>query len=304
MGFFDWLKGKRGRDGYVYAPTMTGYTPSFLSFGDNVYASDIIIQAIRCIANEMMKLNPRHIRVVDGKQETITGSSIARVLKSPNQWMTTADFLSKITVLLELTKNAYIYPDYQVSPTGERQYLGLYPLKPSQVEYLTDKGTNRLFIRFTFANGNTVTLPQSDVIHWRKDYGADDYFGGSLFGGDDNAGLLKNLELFNTITQSIAEALKCSLAINGVMKYISVTSQDRLDAERNRFVADLRAGKSTVLFLDAKAEYQNIPRDIKLVDKDTIDFFYQMILRTSGVSMAILSGDYNDVPRRNVIIRE
>ncbi len=297
MGFFEWIKSKTKKGHYIYAPTMTGYTPAFSAFGDNVYASDIIIQAIRCIANEMMKLQPRHIRVVDGKQETITNSSIARAFRRPNKWMTTADLLSKMTVLRELNKNAYMYPDYIIDSTGAKQYIGLYPLKPTTAEYLTDQYTNQLYIRFTFGQGERVTLPADEVIHWRKDYGVDDYFGGSMLGGDDNQSLLKNLETYNTITQSIAEGLKCSLSITGAMKYITVTSEDTLKAERDKFVADLRAGKSTVLFLDNKAEYVNIPRDVKFVDKETLEFFYQTILRNSGVSIAILNGDYNDTQK-------
>lgn len=294
MGVFGWLKDRfnnfRGR----YAPTQTGYTPVFSDFGDSIYASDIVVQSIRCIANEMMKLNPRHIRTVDGKQMTITDSSIARVLKNPNAWMTTADFLSKITVLRELTKNAYIYMDSE-ERNGKREFLGAYPLKPQTVEYLTDLSNGSLWLRFTFGNGNKVTLPQQDIVHWRKDYGVDDYFGGALVGaGEDNIGMLKTLELYNTITQSIAEALKCSLSINGVMQYVTLVGEEKLKAERDRFVADLRAGKSTVLFLDNKAEYKNIPRDVKIVDKDTLEFFHKTILRSTGVSLPILNGDYTD----------
>ena len=111
MGFFDFLKPKQEKQsGLTHAPTMTGYNPTFTSFGDNVYASDIIVQSIRCKANEFKKLDPQHIRTTDGRQQTVTDSSIARVLKRPNPFMTQADFLEKITILRELTKNCFIYP--------------------------------------------------------------------------------------------------------------------------------------------------------------------------------------------------
>lgn len=295
MGLFDWLKKKSKDENKImpYAPTMSGYSPIFSSFGDNVYASDIIVAATRCIANEMMKLRPRHIRIKDGKQEVLSDTSIARCLRRPNSFMTTADFLSKITILNELTNNTFIYPDFYISKGNEKIYTGLYPLKPMNVEYLTDVTSSRLYIRFTFGNGTVVTLPSEQVIHWRKDYGVDDYFGGNMFGVSENRELLKNLKTFDTIKQSIAEAMKCSLAINGVMKYITLMNEEKLNAERDKFVAALRKGESSVLFLDGKAEYQTISRDIKLVDKDTLQFFYENILRTSGVSVAILNGDYS-----------
>lgn len=297
MGLFDFFK-KRKPDEQAeesirlpYAPTMSGYTPTFIPFGDNVYASDIIVRATQCVANEMMKLNPRHIRTVNGKQQTDYKSSIAKCFRRPNQYMTLADLLGKMTVLRELTNNAFLYPDYIRLESGQKYYIGLYPLKPSEVDVLMDE-SERLYYRFYFGNGTTVTLPVSEVIHWRKDYGVDDFFGGNLFGAGQNRELLQDLQTFSEIKQSIAEAMKVSLTVNGVMQYVPLMSEDKLKAERDSFVADMRSGKSSVLFLDGKAEYKPITRDVKLVDKDTLDYFYQSILMTSGVSMPILTGDY------------
>ena len=110
LDFFRKNKSKANQ-GLQYAPTQTGYTPTFTAFGDNIYASDLVVQSIRCKANEFKKLNPRHIRLIDNKKAVITEGSIARVLKRPNAWMTTSEFLEKITILLELNKNVYIYPE-------------------------------------------------------------------------------------------------------------------------------------------------------------------------------------------------
>ena len=119
MGFFDFWKKKESKKGLQNAPTMTGWSPSFTSFGENVYASDLVVQSIRCKANEFKKLDPRHIRTTDGKQQTVTDSSIAKVLKRPNPYMTQADFLEKITILREVSKNAFIYPTYYITKGGE-----------------------------------------------------------------------------------------------------------------------------------------------------------------------------------------
>lgn len=273
------------------APTMTGVAPFYSSFGESVYASDLVVQSIRCKANEFKKLDLRHIRTSDGKQQTITDSSIARVLKRPNPLMTEADFLEKITILLELNRNVFIYPTYYMTKGGERYYTGLYPLKPSAVEYRQDdKGA--LFIHFSFANGFETTLPAADVIHWRKDYGVNDYFGGGAFGGNDNEGLLTMLERYDMLTQSIAKALECSCQINGVVKYNTYNDDDAKKAERAKFEQALRENKSGVLFTDNKMEYTHMPRDVKLVDAETLKFFHDAILRANGTSLAILSGDY------------
>ena len=292
MGFFDFLKPKKGQSGLTNAPTMTGYNPTFTSFGDNVYASDIVVQSIRCKANEFKKLDPRHIRTTDGRQQIVTDSSIARVLKRPNPYMTQADFLEKITILRELSKNCFIYPTYYITKGGEKYFTGLYPLKPQRVDYLQDdKGT--LYLHFVFYNGYETTLPAADVIHWRKDFGVNDYFGGNAFGGDDNDGLLSMLDRYDMLTQGIAKALQCSCQINGIVKLNTYADEKKLAAARSDFLARLDNNDSGILFTEDKMEYTHMPRDVKLVDAETLKFFYEAILRANGTSLPILNGDYN-----------
>ena len=294
MGIFNFGKKEpkqESKQGLTYAPTMSGDLPFYSAFGDSVYASDIIVQSIRCKANEFKKLAPRHIRTVNGTQTVITDSSVARVLARPNQYMTQADFLEKITILLELNKNVFIYPEYYLTKGGERYYTALYPLKPSQVWYLVDK-SGKMFIKLLFANGYEAILPTDSIIHWRKDFGVNDYFGGGMFGGNDNAGLLTMLRRYDQLTQSIAKALECSCQINGVMRVNSYLEDDKSVKAREEFEANLKANKSGVLFTDMKAEYTHLPRDVKLVDAETLRFFYDTILRANGTPLCILNGDY------------
>lgn len=291
MGIFDFWKKKEKPQGVRYAPTMSGSLPFYSPFGESVYASDIVVQSIRCKANEFKKLDPQHVRKADGKEQTITDSSIARVLRRPTPYMSTADFLEKITILLELNKNVFIYPQYYMTQGGERYYTGLYPLKPSFVEYLTNEKGD-VFIHFEFANGFETTLPANSVIHWRKDYGVNDYFGGSAFGGDDNEGLLTMLQRYDQLTQSIAKALKCSCQINGIVEYNAYMDEEKLAAAKTEFNQRLKDNDSGILFTDQKLDYTHLPRDVKLVDAETLKFFYETILRANGTSLAILNGDY------------
>ncbi len=294
MGFFDLFKPKKEKqtNGLHYAPTMTGGAPFYTSFGESVYASDIIVQSIRCKANEFKKLDPRHIRTTNGAKAVVNDSSIARVLKRPNAYMTTADFLEKITILLELTKNVFIYPTWYKTKGGEKFYTGLYPLKPSEAQYLTDEA-GTLYIKFRFANGYDVTLPADSVIHWRKDYGVNDYFGGGMFGGNDNAGLLTMLQRYDQLTQGIAKALEISCNVNAALKVNTYSETEAMQKKREEFEADIKNNKSGLLVMDMSSEFINIPRDIKLVDAETLKFFYDTILRANGASIAILNGDYS-----------
>jgi HK97 family phage portal protein len=291
MGFFDFWRKKEQKQSLKYAPTMNGGLPFYAPYGDSVYASDIVVESIRCKANEFKKLAPRHIRTVNGTQTVITDSSVARVLRRPNPYMTQSDFLEKIAILLELNKNVFIYPEYYITNCGERYYTALYPLKPADVWYLVDD-REKMFIKMKFANGYEIVLPIDSVIHWRKDYGVNDYFGGSMLGGNDNAGLMTMLKRYDQLTQSIAKALECSCQINGVMRVNTYLDDEKSIAARSEFEANLAANKSGILFTDMKAEYTHLPRDVKLVDAETLKFFHDTILRANGTPLAILNGDY------------
>lgn len=291
MGLFDFLKQKpKAGGGMNYAPTMGGNVPFYTEFGNDIYASDIVVQSIRCKANEFKKLQPRHIVMKDGRKTVDTESSIAKCLRRPNEYMTTADFLEKCAILLELNKNAFIYPTYYMTKAGKKFFTGIYPLKPASVEYLIDN-SGRYFVHFNFSNGYENTVPVSDVIHWRKDF-FDDYFGGGGI-GNNNSGLVKALRQYDRLTQSIAKAVECSCQINGVMKINTYLEDEKMEKKRGEFEQRLLHNESGILFTDMKSEYTHLARDVKLVDAETLKFFYETITRANGVSLAILNGDYN-----------
>lgn len=291
MGLLDWLKGAKKRQpaSLQYAPTQNGFVPFYSEFGDNVYLSDIVVESIRCKANEMKKLKPRHIRTRNDQESVITDSSVARVLRNPNPYMTTSDFLEKITILLELNKNVFIYPEYYISKGGEKIYTALYPLMPINVAIMVDK-SNQYFYRMDFNNGTQALFREEEIIHWRKDYGIDQYFGGNQLG---NRGLLKALDRYDKLCQSIAKAIEVSCSINGIMRVNSYLSDENTKKDQEQFKELLKNNESGILFTDLKSDYTHIPHDVKLVDAETLKFFYETITRANGVSVAILNGDYS-----------
>lgn len=293
MGLLDIFKKKPAEAEKKPAYTMTGGYPVFSDFGDDIYASDIIIQSIRCKANEFKKLQPRHIRTAsDGTQSVIHDSSVAKILRQPNAWMTQCDFLEKVAVMLELNKNVFIYPEWYKTKGGEKYYTALYPLKPSVVEYLMD-ASGKLFIKMEFASGYKVTLPASDVIHWRKDFGFDEYFGGNIAGGNDNAGVLKLLKQYDKVLQSIAKGLELSCQVKGILKINTYLADEKQQAEADNFVKKLEDSSTGIVVSDLKTEWQGLQgNQPQIVDANLIKFLHESILRHNGTSLAVFSGDY------------
>lgn len=278
---------------------MSGFTPVFSQFGTDIYASDIVQNAISCICNDMSKLFPKHIRVnpEDGLQEVVN-DELNKLLKfGPNPLMTTSDFISKIVYQYEYNKNAFIYPTYDIVPiddkTYKRRYTGLWPLQPTTVEFLED-ASGKLFIKFYFSDGDPYTFPYEDIIHWRKDFTQNDFLGGDLEGKANNKSLLKLLNTSNTAVQGIDNGIKAALAIRGIIKVNTMLDDEKQEEERKRFEEKLKNSESGLLAMDNKSEYIPLKADPKMIDKDTMEFIDKRILANYGVSLAIYNGDFTE----------
>ena len=295
MGFFSDLFKKAPKQ-TKYAPMLNGYMPIYSQFGTDIYASDVVRQAIKCIADEMSKLNPTHVRYKDSDPNPVKGN-IQKVLDNPNPLMTTAEFLEKITYLLMLNLNVFIIPTYYTwidEKTGAeiRYYECLYPIQPIQVDFIEDL-TGTMFVKFYFRNGETTTIKYDNIIHWRTDYALSEYMGGDLMGQPDNAPLLETLELNKQMLQGIAKAMNASYAVNGVVKYNTMLDDGKTEAALRELEGKLQRSESGFLPIDIKADFTPITKNTQIVDPDVVKFIDEKILRNFRVPLSILKGDFN-----------
>lgn len=275
---------------------MNGFAPIYSQFGTNIYASDVVQQAVKCIVDEMKKLNPTHVRYINNDPVPITKGSVQEVLGNPNQLMTTSEFLEKTMWLLMLNYNAFIVPTYYVwtdpeSGAERRYYDGLYPINPTQVDFIED-AAGRLFVKFFFWNGYTTTLSYNDIIHIRYNYSVNEYMGGNVMGQPDHEALLDTLELNQNLLQGVAKAMKASYAVNGIVKYNTMLDDGKTTAALQELENKLRNSESGFLPLDIKSEFTPLQKSVALVDEATLKFVDEKILRNFGVPLCILTGDY------------
>lgn len=294
MEWFDRLF-RRGPKNKKFAPTFDGYMPIYSQFGTNIYASDVVQQALKCIVDEMKKLNPTHIRY-RGNDPAPVKSTVQDVLDAPNDLMTTSEFLEKTVWLLLLNYNAFIIPTYYTwvdDKTGveRRYYESLYPINPTQVDFIED-ASGRLFVTFWFWNGYQTTIPYDDVIHIRYNYSVNQYMGGNQMGQPDHEALLGTLQLNHDLLQGIAKAMKASYAVNGVVKYNTLLDDGKTELALKEMENKLRNSESGFLPIDLKADFTPLEHKTELVDKPTLEFIDSKILRNWGVPLAILTGDY------------
>lgn len=297
MSWFDKIF-RRGPKKTIIAPTLNGWLPMYGQYMDfNVYSSDMVQQVLSCIVNEMKKLRPMHIRNSENFNDPVpVKGNIQDILNNPNPLMTTSDFLEKIVWLLLLNSNVFILPIYSTwtdQKTGEerRYYEALYPLKPTQVDFLQDEGGN-LYVKFYFANGTNTTIPYENVIHIKYKYMLNDFMGGNELGQPDNEAIKKTLQMNEHLIKSIAKAMDASYQVNGVVKFNTMLDNGDTEAALKELERKLNNSESGFLPLDLKAEFTPLERKAEIVDADTLKFIDEKILRFWGVPLAILTGDY------------
>ncbi len=287
MWIVDYFKNAtKSKSSNVNLQMLNGTTPVFSSFGDNIYVSDVVQQALSCIVFEMKKLSIKHIREQGFTITSVNDSQVQWVLDNPNSYMTQSDFLEKITWNLLLNFNSYIVPAYEGG-----KLIALYPIKPSYVtfkQYIDD-----IAVEFRFDNGYCYEIPYSSVIHLRYRYNKNELLGGNINGKPDFDELRKTLDINNTLMENIPNAIKSSYQVLSVVKYNTLMDKGKTQAAIEEMLENLAANKSGILPLGLDAEYIPITRNLQQVDEKTLKFIDEKILRTWGVSLPILTGDYS-----------
>ena len=281
-----------------YASFLNNTTPIFSQFGRNIYASDVVQMCIDCIAQECSKLQPRHIMRTSNGPVT-DDDSLNKLFKfAPNPIMTTRDFLEKTIWNLFLNYNAFIYPinnpTQDIRGNWHNNYSAFYPLNPSIAEFLQD-AAGTLYIKFTFQSGyQSPPIPYSQIIHLRKKFSTNDIMGGGMNGQPDNIALLKTLEINDTVLQGIAKAIPTALSVRGTLGVGTQMDYDNLMKEKDEFEKKMANSESGILPMTVGTTFTPINFSGVTVDKSTLDFLENKVLRWFGVSLPILSGDYTD----------
>ena len=278
------------------APNLDGFWPIYTQYGTSIYNSDVVQQALKCIVDEMKKLNPTHIRY-NGADPVPVKDDLQELLQNPNEIMTASEFLEKTTWLLLLNYNAFIVPTYYTwtdENTGatRRKYTALYPIKPSEVDFIQDAETGRLYVSFRFNNGYKTTLDYADVIHIKYNYSVNQYMGGNELGQPETKAILETVELNNALLRGVAKSLNASYAVNGIVRYNTVMDGGKTERALQELERKLRNSESGFLPLDLKADFTPIQRASALVDPATLEFVDEKILRNWGVPRCILTGEY------------
>ncbi len=253
------------------------YNSVFNSFGDDIYKSEIVRSCIRPLAEHSSKANAK-----------CTDKRIERILNvNPNPYMNGRDFLYKIRTKLEIKNTAFIY----IGRDDTGKVVSFYPVPFSYFEAV--EYAERLFIKFYFMGDETrsLVLPWEDLAVLRKDYNDSD------ISGDDNSSILGMLELINTTNQGIANAVKATANLRGILKSTkAMLAPEAIKQQKDNFVKDYLnlENEGGIASLDATQEFTPIKMEPTITNYAQMKEFRENVHRYYNISDAIVMSDYTE----------
>lgn len=252
---------------------LGGFTAIFRPFGSEVYKSDLIRSCIRPLAELSSKANP-----------SSSDARVERILTyAPNPFMNGKDFLAKCRNLLEVKNTLFIL----IFRDDKGRASGFYPVPYASYEGLEYNGN--LYVKFTFSSTagsiKEMVVPWADLAVARKDYLFHD------IGGEDNGAILPTLELINTTNQGVANAVKSTANLRGIIKaQKTMLDPEETVAMRNKFVEDYMSLENSggIAALDPTMEFIPITMQPAITTYEQMREFRENVYRYFGVSEDII----------------
>lgn len=267
------------------AEIMNGSPAIFSPFSGDAYESDIYRSAVDAIARNTAKLKPTHVITMQGQRKE-GDSQLNRILQvRPNPYMTTYDMIYKLVTHYYLYNNCFAY----LQKDDKGNLIGIYPLRPSQMEYITDP-TGEMYCKFYFINGKEFILPFTEVFTMRRFFNSNDLL------GDSNTAILPSLDLANTQNEGMTSAIKANATIRGILKYNQVLSPEKLKIEKDAFISDYLSVSNSggIAAMDSKAEYIPLTSVPYAIDDKQLASVKNKIYDYLGVSENIVNSKYNE----------
>ena len=251
-----------------------GFHAIFSPFGRDANRSELVRSCVRALADQTAKATP----TVSGNDAA--AKQLERVLKyRPNPYMNGKDFLYKVRTHYELTNTAFIV----IIRDDLGKIQGLYPMPYQTIEALKDE-RGELYIKF-YVNGSQYIFSWADVVVLRKDYNEHDIV------GDANDPILNTLNLINTSNQGIANAIKSTANLRGIVKSTKAMLDPKdQKAQGEQFVKDYLSLENTggVAYLDNTLDFEPIKMEPAITSWTQMREFRENLFRYFGVDDEII----------------
>jgi HK97 family phage portal protein len=258
----------------------------FYPWNGKIFESDIIRSAIRPKANAIGKLAAKHIRG-DGELIKVNPDAWMRdILAWPNEYMSMQDFLTKMIFQRELNHNAFAYV--------ERDAMGypsaIYPVPATSVELKEEE--KQLFLKFNLTDGRNMIVPYSDILHLRKDFNDNDFFGNT-----GTQAIQSLMEVLTTTDQSIINAVKNSAIIKWILKFKAVLKKEDINLQVEEFTKNylsIENGGTGAAASDPRYDLEQVKTDSFVPNAAQMKETIQRIYSYFGVNDSIVQNKYDE----------
>lgn len=279
---------------YKYLTTykmLNDNSSSFYNWNGKIYDSSIARTAIGTNGINAGKLNPKHIRRHEKNIEISPNNNIKTLLMYPNKFMTMFDFLQKMMIQREENNNAFAYIDRDKNIPGMNGILGIYPLNCASVELWEDE-EEKIYIEFRFRNGQTKFAPYEDVIHIRKHFNENDFWGES-----NSKVLSQTFEVINTTSQGIKNAIKNTAFIRGILEFAQVLQPDDVEKNVKEFserYLDINKNKDGIAYTDPRYKFHETKAEPYVPNKAQMDYSKEELYEYFNTNEKIIKGNYTE----------
>lgn len=274
--------------GYSGFKFLSSNTSTFSNWDGRIYNNDIVRSCIRPKSNAVGKLHPIHIRT-DKNNEIITNpnANIKYLLRFPNEYMSMQKLLEKLMNQRELNNNAYAF----IKKDALNHPVAIYPIPANKIELL--ESNDEVFAQFTFRTGKKMTVPYCDVIHLRKDFNENDFY------GNDCSEVLNNvMGVIDTTDKGIIKSIKNSNVIKWLMKFKSVLRPEDKKMTVEEFTTNYldveKAESGNVATTDPRYDLEQVKEEGYVPNGEVIEKYERRLKNYFGVSDEIIQNKFNE----------
>ena len=210
--------------------TLTPYKPVFHTWQGSIYESELIRSAIYAKARHISKLKYSSTGAAKPALQT-------KMRQGANQWQTWSQFLSRVSVILDIHNTCFIVP-------VKDQYLvttGYYPVLPERCEVVEYK--DEPWLRYKFRDGNIGAVRMDECVVLTQHQYKKDFF------GESNYALEPTIKMIDLNRQGIEEAIKNGATFRFWAKMSNFAMDEDLKREAARFGSLAFNGESDGMLL-------------------------------------------------------
>lgn len=268
------------------AQLINSFNSLITNYNSKIYNDLTVRSCVDTIARHVSKLKPVHI-IKDEDGRHLQSTTINSLLNSrPNIYMSTADFLYKVTSQLLYYGNAFIF----LQKDTQNNIIGFYPIDFATCEL--KEVNNALYLKFNFYTGKTIAVPYTDIIHIRRNFSSHDFLGQDAY-----QPLQETLSNLFKARRSISNKVENSGKISGVLKIKGNVGQENWITQAKTFAKNFMSFTNDtggIAAVDSSTDFVPITNKVESAEDTQLKYLQSEVYSYFGLTEAIISGNYTE----------